>query len=175
MLGLHVRGWTLSHRQGRGGCNSVCSCVSILAASSRLGAYFPAHSTSRASKTEKPCPVPCAQDGVPACLQDLSQAGIKVWVLTGDKVETAISIAYSCNLFNNDMEVLEFREADFVRGKESGWDKLKVSSPASNSSHLVNHSNISKYWFTLEEVTSMLTVPQSWLQFFAMSGSTDMI
>jgi phospholipid-transporting ATPase len=66
------------------------------------------------------------QDGVPACLQDLSQAGIKVWVLTGDKVETAISIAYSCNLFNNDMEVMEFREADFVRGKEAGWDRLKV-------------------------------------------------
>lgn len=34
------------------------------------------------------------QDGVPACIETLSQAGIKIWVLTGDKMETAINIAY---------------------------------------------------------------------------------
>lgn len=28
------------------------------------------------------------------------QAGIKVWVLTGDKQETAIEIGKSCNLIN---------------------------------------------------------------------------
>lgn len=50
------------------------------------------------------------QDGVPDCLQSLAKAGIKVWVLTGDKVETAISIAYSCRLFTEDMGVLELRE-----------------------------------------------------------------
>lgn len=26
-----------------------------------------------------------------------------MWVLTGDKIETAINIAYSCGLVNNDM------------------------------------------------------------------------
>ena len=30
------------------------------------------------------------QDGVPECIQSLLVAGIKVWVLTGDKMETAI-------------------------------------------------------------------------------------
>ena len=29
-------------------------------------------------------------------------SGIKVWVLTGDKQETAIEIAKSCNLINED-------------------------------------------------------------------------
>ena len=38
------------------------------------------------------------QDGVPECIADLSKAGIKIWVLTGDKVETAINIAVACNL-----------------------------------------------------------------------------
>lgn len=33
----------------------------------------------------------------------MKDAGIKVWVLTGDKVETAINIGYSCKLLNNDM------------------------------------------------------------------------
>lgn len=34
------------------------------------------------------------QEGVPACIETLSHAGIKIWVLTGDKMETAINIAY---------------------------------------------------------------------------------
>ncbi|MQL90819.1 hypothetical protein Taro_023433 [Colocasia esculenta] len=35
------------------------------------------------------------QDGVPECIDKLAQAGIKIWVLTGDKMETAINIGYS--------------------------------------------------------------------------------
>lgn len=34
------------------------------------------------------------QEGVPSCIETLSRAGIKIWVLTGDKLETAINIAY---------------------------------------------------------------------------------
>ena len=30
------------------------------------------------------------QDGVPGTIADLKKAGIKIWVLTGDKLETAI-------------------------------------------------------------------------------------
>lgn len=29
---------------------------------------------------------------VPECIKKLSQAGIKIWVLTGDKMETAVNI-----------------------------------------------------------------------------------
>jgi magnesium-transporting ATPase (P-type) len=43
------------------------------------------------------------QDGVGDTIQFMKDAGIKVWVLTGDKVETAINIGYSCRLLNNDM------------------------------------------------------------------------
>lgn len=32
---------------------------------------------------------------VPDCIDKLAQAGIKIWVLTGDKMETAINIGYS--------------------------------------------------------------------------------
>lgn len=46
------------------------------------------------------------QDGVPDSIAILAEAGIKLWVLTGDKVETAINIGFSCNLLNNDMELL---------------------------------------------------------------------
>lgn len=46
------------------------------------------------------------QDGVPDAIETLGRAGIKLWVLTGDKVETAINIGFSCNLLGNDMELL---------------------------------------------------------------------
>ncbi|KAJ2047049.1 phospholipid transporting ATPase, partial [Coemansia sp. S2] len=46
------------------------------------------------------------QDGVPETIAQLALAGIKLWVLTGDKTETAINIGYSCNLLNSDMQLI---------------------------------------------------------------------
>lgn len=43
------------------------------------------------------------QDGVPQAIANLLAANIKVWVLTGDKQETAINIGYSCQLLTDDM------------------------------------------------------------------------
>ncbi|KAM8876953.1 phospholipid-transporting ATPase VD isoform 1-T1 [Synchiropus picturatus] len=38
------------------------------------------------------------QEEVPETIEALQRAGIKVWVLTGDKQETAVNIAYACRL-----------------------------------------------------------------------------
>ena len=38
------------------------------------------------------------QAGVPECVAELAKAGINIWVLTGDKEETAINIAVASNL-----------------------------------------------------------------------------
>ncbi|CAO3680797.1 unnamed protein product [Umbelopsis ramanniana] len=46
------------------------------------------------------------QDGVPDTIHTLQEAGIKVWVLTGDRQETAINIGYSCRLLNEDMSLI---------------------------------------------------------------------
>jgi magnesium-transporting ATPase (P-type) len=35
---------------------------------------------------------------VPECIAQLVEAGINIWILTGDKEETAINIAVACNL-----------------------------------------------------------------------------
>uniref|UniRef100_A0A8C3L5L3 Phospholipid-transporting ATPase n=1 Tax=Chrysolophus pictus TaxID=9089 RepID=A0A8C3L5L3_CHRPC len=43
------------------------------------------------------------QDGVPQTIETLAKASIKIWVLTGDKQETAMNIGYSCNLLYDDM------------------------------------------------------------------------
>lgn len=46
------------------------------------------------------------QDGVPDTIYTLSQAGIRLWVLTGDRQETAINIGYSCKLITEDMNLI---------------------------------------------------------------------
>ncbi|XP_018620657.1 phospholipid-transporting ATPase ID isoform X2 [Scleropages formosus] len=43
------------------------------------------------------------EQGVAETIACLTLASIKIWVLTGDKMETAINIAYSCNMLRDDM------------------------------------------------------------------------
>lgn len=68
------------------------------------------------------------QEGVPDTIALLAEAGIKLWVLTGDKVETAINIGFSCNLLNNDMELIVFKiEDEQVSTAEAELDKHLAS------------------------------------------------
>lgn len=43
------------------------------------------------------------QEGVPETIACLNRANIKIWVLTGDKLETAMNIGYSCNMLRDEM------------------------------------------------------------------------
>ncbi|KAF3702330.1 Phospholipid-transporting ATPase IC [Channa argus] len=45
------------------------------------------------------------QDGVPETIAKLAKADIKIWVLTGDKKETAENIGYSCSLLTDNMTI----------------------------------------------------------------------
>lgn len=46
------------------------------------------------------------QEGVPETIEALRAAGIAIWVVTGDKPETAINVAYSARVFHDNMELL---------------------------------------------------------------------
>lgn len=46
------------------------------------------------------------QDGVPETITALRTAGLQIWVLTGDKQETAINIAYACKLLDPEEEII---------------------------------------------------------------------
>lgn len=50
------------------------------------------------------------QDGVPETIAALLEAKIKLWVLTGDKQETAINIGYSCRLLQQGMDLIIMNE-----------------------------------------------------------------
>uniref|UniRef100_A0AC35U5V3 Phospholipid-transporting ATPase n=1 Tax=Rhabditophanes sp. KR3021 TaxID=114890 RepID=A0AC35U5V3_9BILA len=56
------------------------------------------------------------QDGVSETIIALRRAGVKVWVLTGDKYETALNIAKGCSLFLHDSTILKIdKEEDMDR------------------------------------------------------------
>jgi len=61
------------------------------------------------------------QDGVPQTLEYLRRGGLKIWVLTGDKVETAVNIGFSSKLLTTEMTLL------YVGASPDGDDTLVVT------------------------------------------------
>ncbi|EIN05442.1 phospholipid-translocating P-type ATPase [Punctularia strigosozonata HHB-11173 SS5] len=67
------------------------------------------------------------QEGVPEAIETLHSAGIKLWILTGDKVQTAIEIGFSCNLLKSTMDIM-ILSAESLHGArtqiEAGLNKI---------------------------------------------------
>jgi phospholipid-transporting ATPase len=57
-------------------------------------------------------------EGVPECIAQLRKANIKVWVLTGDKMETAVNVGHSCNLLNKGMTLFTLNETSLDRVRD---------------------------------------------------------
>ncbi|CCE64475.1 hypothetical protein TPHA_0H02720 [Tetrapisispora phaffii CBS 4417] len=64
------------------------------------------------------------QDDVPDTIRILQNAGIKIWVLTGDRQETAINIGMSCNLLSEDMNLLIVNEETKEATRENLIEKV---------------------------------------------------
>ncbi|XP_016876114.1 phospholipid-transporting ATPase IB isoform X6 [Homo sapiens] len=66
------------------------------------------------------------QAGVPETIATLLKAEIKIWVLTGDKQETAINIGYSCRLVSQNMALILLKEDSLDRWwvKSRGQDSF---------------------------------------------------
>ncbi|XP_075419671.1 phospholipid-transporting ATPase IB-like [Tenrec ecaudatus] len=59
------------------------------------------------------------QAGVPETIETLLKANIRIWVLTGDKQETAINIAYSCKLISTHMPRIQLNAHSFEVTQEA--------------------------------------------------------
>ncbi|KAI7713286.1 putative phospholipid-transporting, partial [Hortaea werneckii] len=66
------------------------------------------------------------QEGVPDTIHTLQTAGIKVWVLTGDRQETAINIGMSCKLISEDMTLLIVNEENAEATRQNIEKKLEA-------------------------------------------------
>uniref|UniRef100_A0A1D1ZCM1 Phospholipid-transporting ATPase n=1 Tax=Anthurium amnicola TaxID=1678845 RepID=A0A1D1ZCM1_9ARAE len=68
------------------------------------------------------------QNGVPETIDKLAQAGIKIWVITGDKMETAINISYACSLLREGMkQIVITLDSPEIKALEKEGDKDDIS------------------------------------------------
>lgn len=58
------------------------------------------------------------------CIQDFRSAGMKVWILTGDKKETAESIAKTCGVLNSDMKICYIDESNIFNDLTEATNKI---------------------------------------------------
>ena len=74
------------------------------------------------------------QPDVASCVASLQEAGIHVWVLTGDKTETAIAVATQASVLTPDMQIEILEEANekaIIRRLSSLTDQLSLIPPLS--------------------------------------------
>ncbi|XP_063363276.1 phospholipid-transporting ATPase IF [Cydia amplana] len=67
----------------------------------------------------------CLQDDVADTLASLRRAGLRIWVLTGDKVETAISVAQSCAHISENSRQMYIIGVDNVEAIKSHLEECK--------------------------------------------------
>ncbi|XP_068581068.1 phospholipid-transporting ATPase IF isoform X1 [Cebidichthys violaceus] len=76
------------------------------------------------------------QDKVQETIEALRLAGIKVWVLTGDKHETAVSVSLSCGHFHRTMNILELLQQ---RSDNECAEQLRVLARRIKEDHVIQH------------------------------------
>ncbi|XP_027343914.1 phospholipid-transporting ATPase 1-like [Abrus precatorius] len=80
------------------------------------------------------------QQGVPEAIESLRSAGIKVWVLTGDKQETAISIGYSSKLLTSHMTQIVINSNNRESCRKSLQDALVMAKKLVSTSGVTNNA-----------------------------------
>jgi phospholipid-translocating ATPase len=65
------------------------------------------------------------QDEVAATIDNLRNAGMKIWMLTGDKVETATCISISAGIKAKNHKIYTIKNDEFNEGPEANVQKLK--------------------------------------------------
>ncbi|KAK1419813.1 hypothetical protein QVD17_29172 [Tagetes erecta] len=87
------------------------------------------------------------QQGVPECIDKLAQAGIKIWVLTGDKMETAINIGFSCSLLREGMKqiIIILESPDIIAAEKAGDENVisKISKESVKKQILAGKAKVS--------------------------------
>ncbi|KAK9271574.1 hypothetical protein L1049_001935 [Liquidambar formosana] len=74
------------------------------------------------------------QKGVPECIDKLAHAGIKLWVLTGDKMETAVNIGYACSLLRQGMkQIVITLDSPDIHALEKQGDKDAIAKASRES------------------------------------------
>jgi phospholipid-translocating ATPase len=96
------------------------------------------------------------QDQVPETLEALRQAGIKIWVLTGDKRETAINISESCKHLSPDMFKLDLtymKDRDTIKINLKNHSKKIIDQEYKSFAYIIDGQTLGLIFkFNLEKI-----------------------
>ncbi|XP_020678143.1 putative phospholipid-transporting ATPase 9 isoform X1 [Dendrobium catenatum] len=83
------------------------------------------------------------QNGVPECIDKLAQAGIKIWVLTGDKMETAINIGFASSLLRQGMKqiIITLETPDLILLEKQGNKDAFAKASKESITRQINEGN----------------------------------
>uniref|UniRef100_A0A8C2HS86 ATPase phospholipid transporting 8B1 n=1 Tax=Cyprinus carpio TaxID=7962 RepID=A0A8C2HS86_CYPCA len=96
------------------------------------------------------------QDGVPETIAKLAKANIKIWVLTGDKKETAENIGYSCQLLTDNMKIHYGEDVKYVSADLRNRQTQRRNDPQGRNKKL-------KEQFFTESGNNALVITGGWL------------
>jgi len=88
------------------------------------------------------------QKGVPEAIDKLRRANIKLWMLTGDKRETAINIGYSCRL------IKDYSTVTILDHERANLAPTMASALAALHTHTIPHSVVVVDGPTLSQITA---------------------
>ncbi|KAM9841703.1 phospholipid-transporting ATPase ID [Aulostomus maculatus] len=99
------------------------------------------------------------QDGVPQTIEQLAKADIKIWVLTGDKQETAENIGYSCNMLREEMKEVFIVAANTIEGvREELQNARRKMCPDAAEEAAVIKARAGLFWLQTTETVQDETV-----------------
>jgi len=104
------------------------------------------------------------QEDVPEILEDFRKANIKVWMLTGDKLETAKNIGYSCKLLTDDMVVFQAKgkeQAESVFNQKLEEDNESMMREMKKRAVVIDADAFSYLWLNPYSLRSFITVAKS--------------
>uniref|UniRef100_A0A8C7BVG5 Phospholipid-transporting ATPase n=1 Tax=Neovison vison TaxID=452646 RepID=A0A8C7BVG5_NEOVI len=100
------------------------------------------------------------QQGVPETIALLTLANIKIWVLTGDKQETAVNIGYSCKMLTDDMaEVFIVTGHTVLEVREELSPRVPFPSPRKAREKMLDSPHAVGNGFTCPEKRSSAKLP----------------
>ncbi|XP_066108790.1 phospholipid-transporting ATPase IK [Saccopteryx bilineata] len=106
------------------------------------------------------------QNGVPETIQCLKQGNIKVWVLTGDKQETAVNIGFACQLLSEDMLILQeeqiFSILEAYRENNSNLPQVEMAAMVVSGEFLDKLMRSTTGFVVQNKDTNTQEIPEVW-------------
>lgn len=98
----------------------------------------------------------------------MRKAGVKVWMLTGDKLETAKNIGYSCRLLTDDMVIFQ------AQGSKEA-EKLFTEELVRNNQNMMEELRKRAVIFDAEALTFLTKTPQSLKHFITVAKTCNSV